>query len=128
MALAGRTYQEVCANFAWNIPERFNIAQAICDRHVGESRPAILTEDGALSFEWFQDRSRRLANALAAYGVERGDRVAILLPQCPEALIAHLALYRLGAVALRLLAFALVVAAAALTPGPVEAARRPEPA
>nr|WP_312015398.1 acyl-CoA synthetase [Bradyrhizobium manausense] len=54
------------------------------------------------TFEHLQERSRRLANALTAQGIARGDRIGILLPQCPEALIVHLAAYRLGAVALPL--------------------------
>lgn len=106
MALVGRTYDEVRANFAWDIPERFNIAAAICDRHVGAGRTALIFEGSGrsdeLTFEILQDQSRRLANALAAQGIARGDRIGILLPQCPEALIAHLAAYRLGAVALPL--------------------------
>jgi acyl-CoA synthetase (AMP-forming)/AMP-acid ligase II len=50
-----------------------------------------------MTFEHVQERSRRLANALSSLGLKRGDRVAILLLQCPEALIAHLAAYRLAA-------------------------------
>jgi acetyl-CoA synthetase len=101
------SYATICAGFHWEIPARFNIAQAVCDRHVGNQRPALLfeTQSGqtlSLSFEHLQDRSRRLANALAAHGVNRGDRIGILLPQCPEALIVHLAAYRLGAIALPL--------------------------
>jgi acetyl-CoA synthetase len=106
MTLVGTTYQEVCANFRWEIPKEFNIATAICDRHVGANRTALLVETAAgmaeMSFEHLQDRSRRLANALSAIGVAKGDRVGILLPQCPETLIAHLAAYRLGAIALPL--------------------------
>ena len=107
MAANGRSYQQVRAAFQWRIPDRFNIAAAICDRHVGAGRLAMISEttDGAaaeVTFEHLQDQSRRLANALAAHGIGRGDRVGILLPQCPEAAIAHLAAYRLGAVALPL--------------------------
>ena len=106
MTLVGKTYQEVCANFRWEIPKEFNIAAAICDRHVGENRAALLVETAPgmteMSFEHLQYRSRRLANALSAAGVAKGDRVGILLPQCPETLIAHLAAYRLGAIALPL--------------------------
>lgn len=106
MTLVGKTYQEVCANFRWEIPKEFNIAAAICDRHVGANRAALLVETAAgmteMSFEHLQDRSRRLANALSAAGIAKGDRVGILLPQCPETLIAHLAAYRLGAIALPL--------------------------
>jgi acetyl-CoA synthetase len=107
MALVGRTYHEVCANFRWNIPTQFNIAEVICDRHVGSSRTALLVETtggrmAGMTFEHVQEHSRRLANALISLGLKRGDRVAILLPQCPETLIAHVAAYRLGAIALPL--------------------------
>ncbi len=47
-------------------------------------------------------QSNRLANALRAHGIGRGDRVAILLPQTPEAVVAHIAIYKLAAVALPL--------------------------
>lgn len=107
MSLAGRSYKEVCETFSWVVPERFNIADAICDRHVGADRTALIyeTADGAVTdftFEALQERSRRLANALSAQGINRGDRIGILLPQCPEALITHLAAYRIGAIALPL--------------------------
>ena len=106
MALVSGRYEDVYSGFRWSIPERFNIAEAICDRHTGQGDTALIVEDGAgarsLTFEYLQEQSCRLANALAANGVERGDRVAILLPQCQETLIAHLAAYRLGAIALPL--------------------------
>ena len=44
--------------------------------------------------------SNRLANVLRAHGVARGDRVGIMLPQTPEVAAAHIAIYKLGAVAL----------------------------
>ncbi len=107
MTANSHSYRDICAEFRWQIPERFNIAAAICDRHVGGNRLALISEtaDGAateLTFEHLQDRSRRLANALAAQGIGRGDRIGILLPQCPETVITHLAAYRLGAIALPL--------------------------
>lgn len=107
MSLAGRSYREVCETFSWSIPAHFNIAEAICDRHIGGGRTALIYETAEglsteLTFEYLQERSRRLANALTAQGIARGDRIGILLPQCPEALIVHLAAYRLGAVALPL--------------------------
>ena len=106
MELTGRTYAEICANFRWRIPDRFNIAAAVCDRHVGQGRTALVTEGPsgieAVTFEDLHGRACRLANALAAHGITRGDRVGILLPQCAEALLGHLATYRLGAVALPL--------------------------
>ena len=107
MLVRRETYEEVRQAFAWDIPDRFNIAEAICDRHAGSGREALIFQrsDGSLdrySFARLQQASRRLANALAGQGVAHGERVGILLPQCPETLIAHLALYRLGAVALPL--------------------------
>ncbi len=107
MGLAGKSYDDIRANFRWRIPPRFNIADAVCDRHVGADKTALTFETGDgkvlnLTFEQLQERSQRLANALAAHGIARGDRIGILLPQCPEALIAHLAAYRLGAIALPL--------------------------
>jgi acetyl-CoA synthetase len=102
----GQSYREIYDTFRWVIPERFNIAQAICDRHVGARRIALIYEapEGTilLTFEHLQEQSMRLANALAAHGIEHGDRIGILLPQCPEALVAHLASYRLGAIAVPL--------------------------
>src|SRR5205085_11315107 len=42
------------------------------------------------------------ANSLSAHGIARGDRVAMLLPQAPEAAAGHMAIYKLGAVAVPL--------------------------
>ena len=36
------------------------------------------------------------------FGLHRGDRVGILLPQCPETALSHIALYKLGAIAVPL--------------------------
>ena len=106
MPLSGKTYQEICAGFRWQIPDRFNIAEATCDRHVGSNKTALIVDNDSgsveLTFEHLQEQSSRLANALSAHGVVRGDRIGILLPQCAEAIIAHLAAYRIGAIALPL--------------------------
>ena len=56
--------------------------------------------EDAISYGALRDTSNRLANVLRAHGVNRGDRVAILLPQMPEVAAAHIAIYKLGAVAL----------------------------
>ena len=55
-----------------------------------------------MSYGWLRETSNRLANVLAAHGIERGDRVAILLPQAPEVAAIHIAIYKLGAIALPL--------------------------
>jgi acetyl-CoA synthetase len=102
------SYEELYASFRWNLPRRFNIAAAVCDRHAGgEGRLALIYEapDGSVArftFDELKALSNRCANALAAFGVRRGDRVGVLLPQRPETAITHLAIYKLGAVALPL--------------------------
>jgi acetyl-CoA synthetase len=100
-------YEDTAARFAWAVPERFNIGVACCDRHAdGTGKPALIFEaDGHVtttSFDALKQRSNRLANALAAHGVRHGDRVGILLPQRPETAIAHIAIYKMGAIALPL--------------------------
>ena len=101
------TYAETWSGFGWELPERFNIARAICDRHVGVSGEALVSEDAGggvrrFGFAELKEMSGRLANVLTGLGVVRGDRVAVLLPQCVETVVAHLAGYRMGAVVLPL--------------------------
>ena len=107
--LAGRTYAEIYDRFSWNIPEHFNIGVDVCDKWANEkSRLALiyLTPDGKEQHYTYRDlkiRSNQLANTLTAHGIQKGDRVGILLPQCPETLISHIAIYKLGGIALPLL-------------------------
>lgn len=102
------SYEETVARFAWRIPQRFNIGVAACDRHAdGSGRPALIYEeqDGrvtTMSFDTLKQRTNQLANMLRAHGIRPGERVGILLPQRPETAIAHLAIYKLGAIALPL--------------------------
>jgi acetyl-CoA synthetase len=101
-------YREMCERHRWQVPEDFNIARAVCGRHAADpGRVAMYweDEDGArdvVTFARLQEQANRLANALRALGVARGDRVAIVLPQRPETAAAHLACYQLGAVTLPL--------------------------
>ncbi|MFM2279564.1 MAG: hypothetical protein RLZZ444_1795, partial [Pseudomonadota bacterium] len=55
-----------------------------------------------LSYGELRDRSNRFANGLISLGIRAGDRVALLLPQSFETVIAHLAIYKIGAIALPL--------------------------
>jgi acetyl-CoA synthetase len=104
-----RDYDALRARFRWPQPARYNIGVAVCDRwaHADPSRLAILHvhPDGRrdeVCYGALREMSNRLANALAAHGVARGDRVAILLPQAPEVAAIHVSIYKLGAVALPL--------------------------
>ena len=55
-----------------------------------------------MTFRDLQRAANSLANALEANGVTEGDRVAILLPQCPEAGVTHVAAWKMAAVSLPL--------------------------
>lgn len=105
----GAGWDELVASFRWPRWQRFNMAEACCDvwARAAPDRLAIrhLLPDGQVrdhSYGALAAASRRLANRLAALGIGRGDRVAIVLPQAPEVVIAHFAAYRLGAVAVPL--------------------------
>jgi acetyl-CoA synthetase len=106
--MASEGYDALVRGFRWDLPADCSIALEACDRWAdGTARPAIrhLHDDGrvaTLSFDGLRDQSSRLANLLAAGGVGVGDRVGILLPQRPETAVAHIATYRLGAIAVPL--------------------------
>ena len=102
-------YDALRASFRWDIPARYNIGLDVCDRWAlsEPDRPAIheVGADGAratLTYGALRDRACRLAGALARRGIGRGDRVAILLPQSATVAVAHVAAYRLGAIAVPL--------------------------
>jgi acetyl-CoA synthetase len=106
---ASRDYATLYEQFRWQLPATYNIGVEVCDRWAAAEpdRPALVhvRSDGrseSISYGWLRDTSNRLANALAAHGVARGDRVAILLPQAPEVAAIHVAIYKLGAIALPL--------------------------
>ncbi|HRF72858.1 MAG TPA: AMP-binding protein [Accumulibacter sp.] len=108
MANQAGSYAELCRNFRWQVPEHFNIGVDVCGRWAEDrSRFALYYEDesGFTSAHTFWDIQRaanRLSNVLAALGTLPGDRIAILLPQCPETAIAHVAIYQMGALAVPL--------------------------
>ena len=104
-----RTYDEIYRDFRWSVPAEFNIGVEVCDRWAARDpdRLALIAAapDGRtqdVSYGWLRETSNRLANALAAHGIKRGDRVAILLPQAPEVAAIHIAIYKIGAIALPL--------------------------
>lgn len=102
-----RPFDELYRTFRWEIPEVYNIALDVCDKWAAEpDRLALIdvTGEGEArhTFADLARRSNRWANALAGLGVGRGSRVAIILPQRPEVPLAHLATYKLGAVAVPL--------------------------
>jgi len=104
-----RDYDMLAAAFRWEIPAQFNIGVAVCDkwaeRDPGRVAIVHVRPDGRpedVTYGWLHDTSNRVANVLHQHGVRRGDRVAILLPQMPEVVATHIAIYKLAAVALPL--------------------------
>ena len=104
-----RDYEGLYARFSWAVPEHYNIGVDICDRWaaIDAGRPAVIevTPEGqtrVLDYAGLRDASNRLANALRKRGIRPGDRVAVLLPQGHAVPIAHVAIYKLGAIALPL--------------------------
>jgi len=107
--LRGRTYEEVCRNFKWEIPKYYNIGVDVCDKWADDKNRVALIyanphgKDRQYTFRELRNISNRLANALKAHGIRREDRVGILLSQRPETLISHISVYKLGAIAVQLL-------------------------
>ena len=98
------SYDEMVARHRWEVPDRYNIASDVCDKHERD-RLAMIWEDWRgngrrVTFGELQDLSNRFANALEASGVERGDRVATLLPSLPETAAVFLGTYKRGAILL----------------------------
>jgi acetyl-CoA synthetase len=108
MLQPGKTYKQVYHTFQWEIPEFYNIGVDICDKWAPQrDRLALIyeNENGRVEKYSFRDLKRlsnQLANGLKANGIMRGDRLGILLPQCPETALCHISAYKIGAVAIPL--------------------------
>ncbi|AUW93901.1 MAG: acyl-CoA synthetase [Sulfobacillus thermotolerans] len=94
-------YWDAYTHFQWDIPQQFNIAAA-CLNHPPNQEALIPYGTAPITFGMLNDKSARLANGLRAMGITRGDRVAVLLSQSVELAVSHLAIYRMGAVAVPL--------------------------
>jgi acetyl-CoA synthetase len=104
-------YQRLHSRYTWAVPTHFNIAQVCCARWAAQpgasKRIAIhaySTRAGDVFYTYaqLQEQANRLSNALVAQGVQRGDRVAIVMPQCFETAVAYIAVLQMGAVAMPL--------------------------
>ena len=77
------TYREIYDSFHWEVPARFNMAVACCDRWAADpGRVALIHEqaDGQVrryGFAELRELSTRCANMLVALGLDRGDRVQL---------------------------------------------------
>jgi len=99
----GRSIADIERDFRWSIPVHYNLGVDCSDRQPPGSLALIHEKlDGGVERYTFGDLaqlSNRFANALRSDGIAPGDRVAIVLPQLPATVIAHLAVYKLGGIA-----------------------------
>ena len=104
-------YASVHQAFGWKVPPNFNIAQVCCGRWAAGSdaaRRVAIVEHGAegqhrrWTFAQLQQAANRLSQVLTRLGVQRGDRVAIVMPQRFETAVAYMAVLQMGAVAMPL--------------------------
>ena len=102
-------YRAIYDDFRWHVPARFNLAEACCARWARDTPEAIAIrceqDNGArlrVSYSQLHRQACRAANLLRSLGVQRGDRVAIVLPQRIDTAVAHMAVYMIGAIAMPL--------------------------
>ncbi len=100
------SYEQAREEHRWRVPERYNIAADVCDKHPAE-KPAMIFEDfrgRQRQVSWGEQRAlaNQAANMLAARGVGRGDRVAVCAPASPETAAMFLGTWKLGAILLSL--------------------------
>lgn len=105
-------YERVHRQFAWQVPDKFNMAEVCCGRWARSPQhqhaTAILAHqpDGKTPMVWtfaqLQTAANVLSQQLKTLGVKRGDRVAIVMPQRFETAVSYMAVLQMGAVAMPL--------------------------
>lgn len=63
---------------------------------------ALIFEGKSFTYQELEELTNRLTNALCGLGIERGQRVALFLPNIPEFVISYLAILKIGAIAVSL--------------------------
>ncbi|MBH8553201.1 long-chain-fatty-acid--CoA ligase [Nostocaceae cyanobacterium CENA357] len=63
------------------------------------NKPALIFEGLYFTYKQLNEMANRFANALLGLGIERGDRIGLLLPNIPEFVIAYLGILKIGAIA-----------------------------
>lgn len=103
------TFEAMRRDFRWKIPNDFNIGRVVADDWATKQPERVCLQhfspDGqhlSMTYGELASQSSALAEALTELGVAKGDRVALLMPQCFETVIAHVAIYKMGAIALPL--------------------------
>ncbi len=100
------SYDKDNLSIKWFEDGTLNVSANCIDRHLKDkaNQIAIVWEgddpkdDKKITYQELHDETCRLANAMKARGVQKGDRVCIYMPMIPEAAYAMLACARIGAV------------------------------
>lgn len=79
-----------------------NLAQLIEKTGKSANKTAVLFENKKFDFDYFKNNSDKFAQALIALGISRGERVGILLRNCPEFVISVFGIIKAGAIAVPL--------------------------
>ena len=113
----GDFYQAMQQDFGWQVPQYFNMAEACSRRWAAQAdaanRVAIVAHAAPdangravapshFTYAQLQQSADALSHVLSDLGVQRGDRVAIVLPQRFETAVAYMAVMQMGAVAMPL--------------------------
>ncbi|MDQ0456532.1 AMP-binding protein [Rhizobium paknamense] len=103
------SYATLCESFSWDIPSDFNMGRSVADAWARHEPDRVclkhFSPDGrhcSLTYGELTRASNALAHSLSRLGITAGQRVALLLPQGFETAIAHVALYKMGVIALPL--------------------------
>jgi acetyl-CoA synthetase len=104
IAIGISSYEQACAEHEWTVPERYNIAADVCDKHPRDKAAMVWERfDGATrELDWgeLQDLSNQAAYLLRERGVGKGDRVAVVLPPTAETAAIFFGTWKLGAILL----------------------------
>jgi len=108
MLARNQSYEVLVENFRWEFPEVYNMGWDVCDKWADDDpdRTAIIDLTSGsrkdYSFGELKTRSNQLANHLIALGIKSGDRVGVLCTQSVWAAVAHIAIWKMGAISIPL--------------------------
>jgi acetyl-CoA synthetase len=96
------SYEQACREFRWLIPQRLNVATAVCRRQLDAVTRIALSDvkEGGINtytFGGLDYLSDKFATALFESGISQGDSVAVVLPPSAALAIAHLGALKTGA-------------------------------
>jgi acetyl-CoA synthetase len=100
----GASYQEIVSSFRWDVPESFNFGVDVIDWWAREQDGLALLwqnaagEQRSYRYSDLARLSNRFANVLRAHGLEKGDRLLVMLPRIPEWPIVMIAALKIGVV------------------------------